>query len=207
MAVTVTATDSGSLTDTATRTWTVRANQDPTVTISTTGGQQTGGATVDLDATVSAPETGQTVTVLWEITAGTGTIASATSATNASITLPAETTTAQTITVRITATDAVGATDTDSVTFTIPAATVVDLMPTLPAIADQSATVGTVYLFDLHSRYRWRHAPSPTVSVVIRRGFHCLAERCRARRRQRARTRSQSRSQTTTVIPTPIRSF
>ena len=143
MNVTVTAEDSGSLTDTASRAWTVRANVAPTVTITTSGGQQTGGATVDLDATVSAPETGQTVTVLWEITAGTGTLANSTSATAATITLPAETTTAQTITARITATDSVGGTDTDSVTFTIPAATPTDLMPSLPAIADQSATVGT----------------------------------------------------------------
>ena len=143
MNVTVTAEDSGSLTDTASRTWTVRANVAPTVTITTADGEHNGGSTVDLDATVGAPETGQSVTVLWEITSGTGTLSNSTSATLASITLPSETTAEQSITIRITATDALNSTATDSVTLTIPAAAIVDLAT--PSVDDEEALLGIAY--------------------------------------------------------------
>ena len=105
--ITVEAEDSGGLTATATRTWTVRANQAPTVTIGTAGGDVTGGSTTALTATASDPE-GQTLTSLWEITAGPGTISQTTSLTGASFSAPAATASDQETTVRITVTDTLG---------------------------------------------------------------------------------------------------
>ena len=122
MAVTVTAEDTGGLTATATRTWMVRANQGPTAMITTAGGAQTPGSTIALAGTVTGPEPGQTITVLWEITGGTATLTNPTSLTNASIALQGLTVAAQTIDVRFTATDPHNLIAIDTVQFTIRAA-------------------------------------------------------------------------------------
>ena len=118
MDVTVTATDSGGRTATATRTWTVRANQVPTVMINTPGGAQEPGSSLSLSATTEAPESGQSVSESWEVTTNNATLTGAATS-SPTITFPAATTAQQTVTVRVTATDPFGLTATDTVTFTI----------------------------------------------------------------------------------------
>ena len=118
MDVTVTAADSGGRTATATRTWTVRANQVPTVMINTPGGAQEPGSSLSLSATTEAPESGQSVSESWEVTTNNATLTGAATS-SPTITFPAATTVQQTVTVRVTATDPFGLTATDTVTFTI----------------------------------------------------------------------------------------
>ena len=118
--------------ETATRTWMVRANQNPSVTITTPGGQQTPGTTIDLAATTSGPESNQAVTVSWEIISGDGSLSNPTSLDSAQITfLGYYTTSEQTVQVRITATDNLGATGADTVDFTLPAPRPPDIPDTI----------------------------------------------------------------------------
>ena len=139
--ITATAEDSDGLTATTTRTWTVRANQAPTVTIGTAGGDVTGGSTTTLTATASDPE-GQTLTSLWEITSGPGTISQPTSLTGASFGAPNTTTSDQVTTVRITVTDTFGLTSSDSETFTVRSVTPSDAPDrvALPSVAVVSSS-------------------------------------------------------------------
>ena len=118
MNVTVTATNSADGVGNATRTWTVRANQAPTVSIDTAGGAQEPGSSLSLSATTEAPESGQSVSESWEVTTNNATLTGAATS-SPTITFPAATTTQQTVTVRVTATDAFGLTATATVTFTV----------------------------------------------------------------------------------------
>ena len=127
LVVTITATDSGGLSNTVSRVWTVRSNQVPTSLITTAGGQQTPDTTIDLRGTVSPPEVGQAVTASWEIVSGGGTLTNADSVTTATITFPHYAVNIQALQVRLTATDALNATGTDTVDFTLPAASVPDI--------------------------------------------------------------------------------
>ena len=115
--ITVTATDSGGLTDTANRTWLVAANEAPTITLDQSNQDIAGGGTLSIAATATAPETGQTVTVTWQALNG-GSV-SPTSGTTTTFTAPAAVSSDRTYQVRATATDSLNLTATATVTLTV----------------------------------------------------------------------------------------
>ena len=180
MDVTVTAEDTGGLTATASRSWMVRANQQPTVMITTAGGAQQPNAAISLAAVATAPEAGQSLTHLWEVTAGTGTLINETTLNNAVLTLGGLTVAAQTITARITVTDPHSLTATDTVQFTIRAA-LPPMAPDMPTVTPLNAVSVSVAFVDPSSdlaitqrdvRYRtgggaWTELTSQTFPLQI----------------------------------------
>ena len=77
--VTLTVTDTNNVSGSDDVTFMIRANLNPTVMITTAGGTRDPGQVISLAADVTPPESGQTVTVLWEITSGGGTLTNETS--------------------------------------------------------------------------------------------------------------------------------
>ena len=115
--VTISGEDPAGLTATASRAWTVGANVDPTVTIDQTGMTVDGGASVYLSAVVAAPEAGQSVSTLWTATGGS--YPDGDSGTTVRWVAPAGGQTDTGYTLTATATDALGATASDSIDFTV----------------------------------------------------------------------------------------
>ena len=124
--LTLTVTDDGTPTGvtTADVAATVRANQAPSVEVTTKDGVVKGGGTVKLGATVSDAEAGE-VGYQW---LGGGSFGDE-SAKDTVWTAPAPVESAQTLTLTLTATDELGLTDSDSVEVTVPAA---NKKPTFP---------------------------------------------------------------------------
>ena len=131
--------------ETATRTWMVGANQNPSVTITTPGGQQTPGTKIDLAATVSGPESNQAVTVSWKIISGGGSLSNPTSLDSAQITFSGYTTSEQTVQVRVIAEDNLGARAVDTVDFTLPAARPPDIPDTIQLTALDMASIRATF--------------------------------------------------------------
>ena len=139
MQVTATVTDSGGSTDTATRTWTVRSNQAPTIMITSPSSDRTvdGGTTQNLTATATAPETGQSVSIAWTASGGATVIDG--SGVTGRVRMPSSTGSEQTVVVTATATDALGATATDTVTYTVRSISVPDA-PATPTVTSTGTT-------------------------------------------------------------------
>ena len=124
--VTISGEDPAGLTATASRAWTVGANVDPTVTIDQTDRTVGGGASVDLSAVVVAPEAGQSVSTFWTATGGS--YPDGASGTTVRWVAPASGQTDTGYTLTATATDALGATASDSIDFTVVAGPSVTIM-------------------------------------------------------------------------------
>ena len=121
------------------------SNTDPTVTMAAPTTPVDGSATQTLTGTFSDDQGNDTATIT--IAALLGTLGAVTQddtagTWEADYTAPASTAAEQTDTVTVTATDDADATDTASRDITI---RVTDLMPSLPTIFSQSATVGTAF--------------------------------------------------------------
>ena len=144
---TITATATDALNETATDTLavSVRANTAPSVSIDTSAQTVDGGGTLALTASVSDPE-GQTLTHLWEITSGAGSITNSTSL-SATLNLPAATTSVQTIAIRITTTDPLNLTGTDTVTITVRVADAVSLLVLSDFVAPDGTEIACSGLF------------------------------------------------------------
>ena len=121
------------------------SNTAPTVTIAAPTSPVDGSATQTVTGTFSDDQGNDTATITIAATLGTlGAVTKddAAGTWEAEYTAPASTTAEQTDTLTVTATDDADATDTASQNVTI---RVTDLMPSLPPIFSQSATVGTAF--------------------------------------------------------------
>ena len=139
--VTISGEDPAGLTATASRAWTVGANVDPTVTINQADMTVDGGASVDLSAVVAAPEAGQSVSTLWTATGGS--YPDGDSGTTVRWVAPAGGQTDTGYTLTATATDALGATASDSIEVTVREDPNLRLIA--PTVLNQTGTVGTAY--------------------------------------------------------------
>ena len=85
-------------------------------------------------------------------------------------------------------------------------ASVTDLFPTLPSIADQSATVGTVFSSEFHGGHRRRHAPRLHCQRQSRLADHLQPHSFGYADGNKALRPSRLRLQMMTAIPTQHRS-
>ena len=138
LTLTVTDTDGASTAANVTITVTGIPNVSPMVTINTVAQTVAGGATINLDATVTDSD-GTIASTAWT---GAGTFGDA-SAVDTTWTAPATQATERTYVLRLTATDDDGASTFSEVTMTVPATLV------LPVVANQTATVGTAFSLTL----------------------------------------------------------
>ena len=115
--VVVRATDSGGLGDTATRDWIVRANSAPTIMFDRSSQNVDPGESIIIRAITTPPEAGQSVSVAWQALDG-GSVSPGSGATT-TFAVPAGQSITTVYRVRATATDNLGATATQIITFTV----------------------------------------------------------------------------------------